>query len=84
MLVPMIDEARLERENQPSAVQRLLQQPNVLAVSGVSIAAAVVMFVLAAQPQLWLSPDLSRYNRAVQSAQVSEEPESADAAVGFQ
>jgi hypothetical protein len=78
MLAPAIDEERLRRENIPSFAGRLKQQPRVLAVTGASAAIAVLLLVLAAQPDLWLSPDLRRYNETVHLAR-GEESLDADA-----
>lgn len=68
MLSPVIDEERLRRENVPSFAGRLKQKPRVLAVTGASAAIAVLLLLLAAQPALWLSPDLRRYNETVHAA----------------
>lgn len=68
MLSPLVDEERLRREDVPSFASRLKQQPRVLAVTGVSAAIALLLLLLAAQPALWLSPDLRRYNEAVHAA----------------
>jgi len=61
----MVMEKRLQREKQPSVFSRLLQQPDVLAKSGIFAAFAALMLTLAAQPALWFSPGLARYNEAV-------------------
>ena len=68
MLSPVIDEERLRREDVPSFVGRLKQQPRVLTVTGASAAIAVLLLLLAAQPAVWLSPDLRRYNETVHAA----------------
>jgi hypothetical protein len=68
MLSPVIDEERLRRENVPSFAGRLKQQPRILAVTGASAAIALLFMILAAQPALWLSPDLRRYNDTVRTA----------------
>lgn len=68
MLSPAIDEERLRRENVPSFADRLKQQPRVLAVTGTSAAIGLLLLLLAALPDLWLSPDLRRYNETVHAA----------------
>ena len=68
MLLPVIDEERLRREDVLSFAGRLKQQPRVLTVAGASAAIAVLLLLLAAQPALWLSPDLRRYNETVHAA----------------
>lgn len=68
MLLPVVNEERLQRENVPSFVVRLKQQPRVVAVTGASAAIAALLLLLAAQPGLWLSPDLRRYNEMVRAA----------------
>jgi hypothetical protein len=60
-----VAEDRLRREKEPSWSARLRRQPGVLAMGGICIAVAVGMFVLAARPGFWLSPDLVRYNRVM-------------------
>lgn len=65
MFTSMVMEKRLQREKQPSVFSRLLQQPDVLAKSGIFVVLAALMLILAAQPALWFSPGLARYNEAV-------------------
>ena len=62
----IVEEQRLQREQEPSFKARLLQQPRVLSTAGVALTFASVMFVLAARPSLLLSPDVARYNEAYQ------------------
>ncbi len=61
----IVAEDRLRREKEPSFAARLRRQPRVLAAGGLCVVMAALMFVLAARPGVWLSPDVARYNKAV-------------------
>ena len=61
----IVAEDRLRREKEPSFAARLRRQPRVLAAGGLCVVMAALMFVLAARPGVWLSPDVVRYNRAL-------------------
>jgi len=61
----VVAEDRLRREKEPSFVARLCRQPRVVAAAGLCIAVAAAMFALAARPEVWLSPEVTRYNLAV-------------------
>jgi hypothetical protein len=64
-----VAEERLRREQEPSAFTRLRRQPAVVTVSGLFVALAAAMLILAAQPALWLSKGVAQYNQAVHLAQ---------------
>jgi hypothetical protein len=76
-----VKEERLRREASPSTAARLRQQPALLASGGSGVALAAAMFLLAAQPDLWLSRRLARYNDAV--ALAADRSKRAEAARAF-
>lgn len=72
VLASVVAEERLRREREPSPLDRLLQQPGVLATSGACAAVAALLLILAARPELWLSPDVVRYNEVARAAAAEE------------
>ena len=63
----IVEEDLLNREKEPSFINRITQQRDVLATSGICLALGIAMFVLAGFPNLWVSRDLLDYNSAVTS-----------------
>lgn len=76
-----VAEERLRREQSPSTLYRLKQQPAILGVSGALIGFAAFMLVLSARPDMWFSDRLARYNLAVRLAE--ERPRVMEAAEEF-
>jgi hypothetical protein len=64
-LAPLVTEAEMRRELQPSFVLRLRQQPAVLATRISVMFFAAALFVLAVFPSSWVSSDVHGYNMAV-------------------
>lgn len=64
ILSSLVEEERLQREQQPSFVSRLRRQPRLMSGSVALFASAALCVLLASRPQLWLSPEVVRYNQA--------------------
>ena len=64
ILEPLVSEAEMRRQQQPSLSMRLRKQPAILATSISLGIFASVLFTLAALPSSWVSTDVLRYNMA--------------------
>lgn len=72
MLVPMVQEDRLQREAHGSLVDRLRRQPIAFLGGSALAAAGVVALLLAAVPSAWLSKDIRDYNALVGRLEANE------------
>ncbi|NNE37763.1 MAG: hypothetical protein HKN08_05610 [Gammaproteobacteria bacterium] len=61
-LTALVEESRLKIEQQPSFRQRLSRQPAVILHAGITAFIALILVVIAAVPDLWLSSELKNYN----------------------
>jgi len=60
-----VEQQRLELEIQPSFKDRVIRQPGVAWSAGVILGMSLLMWTLAAWPDLWLAPEIKQYNDTV-------------------
>ncbi len=68
-LAALVEESRLNIEQQPTFGQRISQQPPVIIHAAITTLIAVILLALAALPDLWLSGELKDYNRMMADIQ---------------
>ncbi len=68
-LAALVEESRLNIEQQPTFGQRISQQPPVIIHAAITTLIAVILLALAALPDLWLSGELKDYNRMMTDIQ---------------
>ncbi len=71
-----VEGQRLELEQHPSFISRIMQQRRVAQLTGIITAISISMLILAGLPDLWLAPEIKKYNETVvriQSGQGSVE-----------
>lgn len=68
-LSSLVEEEKLLREQQPSFVGRLLEQPLVLAFTGVLAGTSILILILCIYPSTWVNPDIRQYNATMAEVQ---------------
>ena len=65
MFARLTEEERLLREQNPTFYQRVASQFGVVTTSSIILLCGMLVLVLTALPQYWLSKDVAEYNRAI-------------------